>query len=173
MKEGKEVFFRFTCFQTYFKKIFKAIRNVKAKDCCRYNCDHQCLKWQGECSMPTSDCVHLPCSNCGASIEQCRSNFFKAYSIYNFVCETSVTECVRFTKGEKPLVNFPHCKTLSQIFDGFIHNAVDVCSSYLLKIDEIDDDTHKDNLMYLRLIHKLPIQALDVLFEEEKHRCEK
>jgi len=61
---------------------------------------------------------------------------------------------------------------MSQIFDGYINDAVEVCSTNLLKANEIDEDTHKDNLMYLRLIQKLPLEALEVLFKKVKTRCE-
>lgn len=106
------------------------------------------------------------------SLEDADSNLINSSKqLFQSVESITLGECVGFVSDEKPFKNFPHCKTFSQIFDDYICDAIEFCSSYLLRKKLIDANAHKENLVFLHVIHKFEIKVLDVLFEEVNADC--
>jgi len=92
--------------------------------------------------------------------------------LYADITEITPVQCSQFLVKGKPLKNFPRCKEFSQIFDNYLDDAIEYSSSYPLNESVIDSNTHKDNFVYLHIIHKFPIKVLKVLFENVKADCD-
>jgi len=165
----QECLFRLTFIKEYFKAIIEFFDNVDDMDvrqCCS-GCKHQC----NSCNSKTEcvnkpDCHHLPCTECGKAAKNCFYNrAFKTNAVMTAVKEIKPSDCRKFVDGET-FKKFPHCKTLSLIFENYIHEEIDFWSSYLLTKRTIDLEEHKDNLMYARMVHRLPLTQLKCFFKD-------
>jgi len=170
MDQESEYAYRINCFRELCKRIFcnkSFTDNITIDDnkeyeilnkldvysnsivCCE-NCSHSCISCKEEECLKKPDCSYRPCEDCG--LKECHKVIGKE-------------ECIEFVRNKTPFKSFPYCKKFSQIFDCYVENALENFSSYCIKTGSIDLN-HKDNLMYARLVHRLPIDQLQLLFEK-------
>jgi len=138
---------------------------LKDEQCCE-SCQHSCVSCKDNC-VNKPDCFKLPCDNCGLITKDCNSEEVKAVvQIFQAISKINISNCEKFVVEEKRFENFPNCKLFAEIFDNYFDTAIGSFSSYLLKKKMIDEDTHKDNLMYSRMIHRLPAKKLRYVYHE-------
>ena len=132
--------------------------------------DNQCCERCASCNdkcLDNPDCCKLPCDNCGLTNKDCTSEDIKAaVAVFQAISNINIEDCEKFVVEEKRFQGFPSCKLFEQIFSIYFDTAIGSFSSYLLKRKIIDKDTHKDNLMYSRMIHRLPAKKLRYVYHE-------
>ena len=131
---------------------------LKDDQCCE-SCHHRCALCKDEC-LNKPDCFKLPCDSCFLTNKDCTSEDIKeAVAVFQAISNINVKDCEKFIVEEKRFQGFPNSKSFAQIFNNY-DTAIGSFSSYLLQSEIIDEDTHKDNLMYSRMIHRIPAKQL-------------